>query len=95
MSGGIFTVISRLWEYIMLLIAAANTVLLLAYDYGDRSVESKRNKIFNALEIAFTGLYILECVIKVIAYGLFAPPKGYLKSVWNCLDLFIAAIGYL
>lgn len=82
-----------MWKYIILLVTVANTVLLLIYNYTDREAESKRNKVLNIFETIFTGIYFLEGVIKIIAYGLFEHSRGYLRNKWNCVDLFIIIVG--
>ena len=77
----------------MLTITAANIVELSAYDYADREDITDRNKVLEKLELAFTFIYVVEAIIKIIALGLYTHKKSYLRSGWNICDLCIVIIG--
>ena len=36
--------------------------------------------------IAFTSIFIMEGVLKIIAYGLYSHQNAYLRSGWNIID---------
>jgi hypothetical protein len=57
---------------------------------------SNLNKILFYLDILMTVFFSLECIFKVISYGIcFNGPESYLKSMYNCLDFFIVIISLL
>ncbi|CAG2063922.1 unnamed protein product, partial [Timema podura] len=41
------------------------------------------------------GIFTVECVMKIVAYGLFAHPGAYLRNGWNLLDFTIVVIGLI
>lgn len=47
----------------------------------------------HVLDIAFTGLFTLELILKVLANGLLVPyPEAYLRDWWNVLDFVIVSV---
>ena len=45
------------------------------------------------VEYVFLVIFTAECVMKIIAYGLWQHPTAYLRSAWNLLDFTIVMIG--
>ena len=46
----------------------------------------------NVVDDVFTGLFALEMLIKVLAFGLIIPsPTAYLRDPWNVLDFVVVA----
>ena len=41
----------------------------------------------------FTGFFIMEMLLKIVAYGFAFTPKAYLKQGWNILDFGAAGAG--
>ncbi|KAL4475075.1 hypothetical protein ABPG74_001771 [Tetrahymena malaccensis] len=56
-------------------------VMAMAYDTSPQSYD----KILNYLNLAFTSVFIAECVCKIIAYN----PQGYFYKGWNQFDFFV------
>jgi len=47
-------------------------------------------------DIAFTSLFLFECILKIVAFGLvFNGKNSYLKSPWNTLDLIITLLSFI
>merc|ERR1719421_1664432 len=40
----------------------------------------------------FTVIFVVECVMKIIALGFVFGPKSYLRNWWNILDFFIVLV---
>ena len=40
-------------------------------------------------------IFIVECVIKIVAMGFVWDKKSYLREGWNCLDFFIVCISII
>jgi voltage-dependent calcium channel L type alpha-1D len=41
------------------------------------------------VELLTTGMFTVECVLKVLELGFVVGPSTYLRSLWNQLDFFI------
>ncbi|XP_047425801.1 voltage-dependent N-type calcium channel subunit alpha-1B isoform X2 [Mugil cephalus] len=78
-------VVSPPFEYGIMTLIALNTVVLMMKFYGAPDLYESMLKYLN---IVFTGLFTLECILKVIAFN----PLNYLKEPWNVFD-FVTVIG--
>ena len=79
--------------FIVVLIAASSVCLALDVPRLDPASELKRWLII--LNYWFTGFFILEMMLKIVAYGFLFAPKAYLKDGWNILDFCIVIISIL
>ncbi|KAK6059946.1 hypothetical protein COOONC_02402 [Cooperia oncophora] len=41
----------------------------------------------------FMGIFCLECVLKIIAFGFIAHKGSYLRSGWNIMDFIVVVSG--
>uniref|UniRef100_A0A3B4XKR9 Voltage-dependent N-type calcium channel subunit alpha n=1 Tax=Seriola lalandi dorsalis TaxID=1841481 RepID=A0A3B4XKR9_SERLL len=78
-------VVSPPFEYAIMTLIALNTVVLMMKFYGAPDLYESMLKYLN---IVFTALFTLECVLKIIAFG----PLNYLKAAWNVFD-FVTVLG--
>uniref|UniRef100_A0A669D3L7 Voltage-dependent N-type calcium channel subunit alpha n=1 Tax=Oreochromis niloticus TaxID=8128 RepID=A0A669D3L7_ORENI len=78
-------VVSSPFEYAIMTLIALNTIVLMMKFYGAPDVYESMLKYLN---IVFTGLFTLECILKIIAFN----PLNYLKEPWNVFD-FVTVIG--
>ncbi|KAI4902644.1 hypothetical protein NFI96_028704 [Prochilodus magdalenae] len=78
-------VVSTPFEYSILTMIAVNTVVLMMKFHG---APKPYEEILKWLNIIFTALFTLECVLKIIAFGLL----NYLKEAWNIFD-FVTVLG--
>ncbi|XP_056303118.1 voltage-dependent N-type calcium channel subunit alpha-1B [Danio aesculapii] len=78
-------VVSTPFEYSILTMIAINTVVLMMKFHG---APKPYEDMLKWLNIIFTALFTLECVLKVIAFG----PLNYLKEAWNIFD-FVTVLG--
>jgi hypothetical protein len=46
--------------------------------------------VFDYINYFFTGMFTLEAIIKIIAFGI----KGYFKQGWNVFDFLIVLVSY-
>uniref|UniRef100_A0A8C2ZUW4 Voltage-dependent N-type calcium channel subunit alpha n=1 Tax=Cyclopterus lumpus TaxID=8103 RepID=A0A8C2ZUW4_CYCLU len=72
------------FEYAIMTLIALNTVVLMM-KVSDSSCQMSMLKYLN---IVFTALFTLECILKIIAFG----PLNYLKAAWNVFD-FVTVLG--
>ncbi|XP_039530209.1 calcium channel, voltage-dependent, P/Q type, alpha 1A subunit, b isoform X6 [Pimephales promelas] len=78
-------VVSPPFEYsIMALIALNTVVLMMKYDRAPESYDA----VLKNLNIVFTTLFFMECILKIIAFGI----KNYFRDAWNIFD-FVSVIG--
>ncbi|XP_076854330.1 voltage-dependent N-type calcium channel subunit alpha-1B-like [Brachyhypopomus gauderio] len=78
-------VVSPPFEYSIMIMIALNTVVLMMKFYDAPDVYEAMLKYLN---IVFTALFSLECILKIIAFG----PLNYLKDAWNVFD-FVTVLG--
>ncbi|XP_053346771.1 voltage-dependent P/Q-type calcium channel subunit alpha-1A [Clarias gariepinus] len=72
-------VVSPPFEYTIMAMIALNTiVLMMKYDGASKFYED----MLAILNIVFTSLFSLECVLKIIAFGVL----NYFKDAWNIFD---------
>ncbi|XP_036367714.1 voltage-dependent calcium channel type A subunit alpha-1 isoform X2 [Octopus sinensis] len=86
-------VVSPKFEYVVMILIALNTVVLMMKFYVNPYPEpNPQAKIFlnvqKYINIAFTILFTIECVLKLLGFGL----KNYFRDRWNLFD-FIIVIG--
>lgn len=48
--------------------------------------KAELNLILNKIDIAFTVVFAIEMVLKVIDLGVILHPKSYLRDIWNIMD---------
>ena len=60
-------------------------------DFRNKSRFSTMNQLIEGLDPTFTGIYCVEALIKIVAYGFISGPNTYLRDGWNILD-FVAAV---
>ncbi|XP_072517638.1 voltage-dependent N-type calcium channel subunit alpha-1B isoform X2 [Salminus brasiliensis] len=78
-------VVSTPFEYSILTMIAVNTVvLMMKFHDAPKPYED----MLKWLNIIFTALFTLECILKIIAFGLL----NYLKEAWNIFD-FVTVLG--
>ncbi|KAG7476842.1 hypothetical protein MATL_G00087110 [Megalops atlanticus] len=78
-------VVSPPFEYSIMTMIALNTVVLMMKFHGAPEIYENMLKYLN---IVFTALFSLECILKIIAFG----PLNYLKEAWNVFD-FVTVLG--
>ena len=64
-------------------------------DYQERvepDYKSPRNAVFSDVDDVFSVIFIIECVVKVIANGFVVHKDAYLRDLWNWLDFFIVIV---
>ncbi|XP_028974512.2 voltage-dependent R-type calcium channel subunit alpha-1E isoform X4 [Esox lucius] len=78
-------VVSPSFEYTVLVMIALNTVVLMMKYY---SAPAAYDTVLKHLNTAFTVLFSLECILKVMAFGF----VNYFRDTWNIFD-FITVLG--
>lgn len=52
------------------------------------------NRVVEGSEIAFTAIFTLEMVLKILAMGFYFSKYAYLRDPWNVLDFAVVMLGY-
>jgi len=73
----------------MLLIALSSTKLAMESYLVDLPEDNQLVVISNELDFIFNYLFIMECVLKILALGFAMDEGSYLRDSWNKLDFFI------
>ncbi|KAF6734847.1 putative voltage-dependent R-type calcium channel subunit alpha-1E, partial [Oryzias melastigma] len=78
-------VVSPSFEYTVLAMIALNTIVLMMKYY---SAPPAYDAVLKHLNTAFTVLFSIECVLKILAFGFL----NYFRDTWNIFD-FITVLG--
>ena len=72
-----------------------NSICLAVYDYKDGDSETRYNKVLDRIGEAFSIIFAIESLLKVLAQGFVLSKKSYLRDPWNILDFIIVLAGLL
>uniref|UniRef100_A0A6Q2ZKU4 Voltage-dependent P/Q-type calcium channel subunit alpha-1A n=1 Tax=Esox lucius TaxID=8010 RepID=A0A6Q2ZKU4_ESOLU len=78
-------VVSPPFEYSIMGLIALNTIVLMMKYYGASDIY---DKVLKNINIVFTTLFFMECILKIIAFGVL----NYFKDAWNIFD-FVSVLG--
>ena len=79
-----------------ILICIVLQILKLWLDNPLSDPESQKVKILYVFDIILSVIFILECVLKILAWGLiFNGNESYLRNWWNVIDFAIVAFSIL
>jgi hypothetical protein len=88
-----FIVESRLFDWFILLLITINSYLLAVLDYRDPG--AMMNKLNAMAESPLLAVFIVECLLKIIAYGVIMGEHAYLADGWNWLDFIVVVTGVI
>jgi len=70
--------------------------MLACADYGERiygpDYVSVRNLNIGVVDDAFSILFLIECILKIIAMGFILHKNSYMRDKWNWLDIFVVSV---
>ncbi|KAM4663937.1 voltage-dependent N-type calcium channel subunit alpha-1B [Discoglossus pictus] len=78
-------VVSPPFEYFIMVMIALNTIVLMMKFHGSSPTYEEMLKCLN---IIFTSMFSLECILKIIAFGVL----NYFRDAWNVFD-FVTVLG--
>ncbi|KAG8447469.1 hypothetical protein GDO86_014818 [Hymenochirus boettgeri] len=78
-------VVSPPFEYFIMVMIALNTIVLMMKFYG---ASQTYEDMLKCLNIIFTSMFSLECILKIIAFGVL----NYFRDAWNIFD-FVTVLG--
>ena len=77
----------KYFDAFIMIIIAMSSISLAMEDPVQENSES--NKILNKLDYAFTGVFTVEMLLKVIDQGVILHPGSYGRDFWNILDSIV------
>ena len=83
----------RFFEYFIILIIVSNSLVLSMYDYSDRDSLKDYNKVLDKVQVSFTVIFTLECMLKIIAIRFAIKKNSYLRDGWNVIDFLVVLFG--
>eukprot|EP00899_Mesostigma_viride_P003365 jgi/Mesvir1/13029/Mv06022-RA.1 len=85
---------SRRFDHFIMACIFVSTALLTLDDVELRKKEGRFTAI-RFMDKVFTGIFLLEMLIKVVARGLLFTRRAYLKDGWNIVDLLVVITSLL
>ncbi|XP_041974492.1 voltage-dependent calcium channel type A subunit alpha-1 isoform X3 [Aricia agestis] len=82
--GAHWVVNLRYFDFFIMVVICMSSVALAAEDPVVE--ESYRNKILNYFDYAFTGVFTVEMLLKIVDLGILFHPGAYLRDLWNIMD---------
>lgn len=77
----------KYFDAFIMIIISLSSISLAAEDPVQE--DSEANRILNKLDYAFTGVFTVEMVLKVIDQGVIFHPGSYGRDIWNILDSIV------
>ena len=82
-------VLSNIFEGFLIVIILMNSLCLAIYDYEDRDNLTKYNQVISYFGTCFNAIFIMECALKIVAFGFILEKNSYLRDGWNFLDFIV------
>ncbi|CAF1093497.1 unnamed protein product [Rotaria sordida] len=82
-----FIVTLRYFELLIMIVICLSSISLAAEDPVHEN--SSRNHILNYLDYAFTGVFTVELLLKIVDLGVVLHEGAYCRDVWNLLDALV------
>ncbi|GBP83736.1 Voltage-dependent calcium channel type A subunit alpha-1 [Eumeta japonica] len=82
--GAHWVVNLRYFDFFIMVVICMSSAALAAEDPVVE--DSYRNKILNYFDYAFTGVFTIEMLLKVVDLGVLFHPGAYLRDLWNIMD---------
>ena len=79
----------------MILSIAGNSILLAITDYQDDENLSDWNQWLDKVDKGFTVIFVIEAILKILAFGFVFHRRSYLRDSWNVLDFVVVIIGLI
>ncbi|KAG7196633.1 hypothetical protein KM043_015981 [Ampulex compressa] len=77
----------RYFDFFIMVVISLSSIALAAEDPVWE--DSPRNAILNYFDYAFTGVFTIEMILKIIDLGIILHPGSYLREFWNIMDAVV------
>ncbi|XP_048506529.1 voltage-dependent calcium channel type A subunit alpha-1 isoform X26 [Athalia rosae] len=85
--GAHWVVNLRYFDFFIMVVITLSSIALAAEDPVVET--STRNTVLNGLDHAFTGVFAVEMILKIIDLGIILHPGAYLREFWNIMDAVV------
>lgn len=85
--GAHWVVNLRYFDFFIMVVISLSSIALAAEDPVREN--SARNKILNYFDYAFTGVFTIEMLLKIVDLGVILHPGSYLREFWNIMDAVV------
>jgi hypothetical protein len=85
--GAHWVVNLRYFDFFIMLVISLSSIALAAEDPVDE--DNPRNKVLTYFDYAFTGVFTVEMLLKVVDLGVIFHPGSYLREFWNIMDAVV------
>ncbi|XP_067640090.1 voltage-dependent calcium channel type A subunit alpha-1 isoform X11 [Eurosta solidaginis] len=85
--GAHWVVNLRYFDFFIMIVISLSSIALAAEDPVRE--HSPRNKILNYFDYAFTGVFTIEMLLKIVDLGVILHPGSYLREFWNIMDAVV------
>ncbi|RZC43172.1 cacophony A, partial [Asbolus verrucosus] len=72
------------FDFFIMVVIGISSIALAAEDPVNEN--AYRNKILNKVDYAFTAVFAVEMLLKIIDLGVILHPGSYLRDLWNIMD---------
>nr|XP_058951235.1 voltage-dependent N-type calcium channel subunit alpha-1B-like isoform X1 [Pocillopora verrucosa]XP_058951236.1 voltage-dependent N-type calcium channel subunit alpha-1B-like isoform X1 [Pocillopora verrucosa]XP_058951237.1 voltage-dependent N-type calcium channel subunit alpha-1B-like isoform X1 [Pocillopora verrucosa]XP_058951238.1 voltage-dependent N-type calcium channel subunit alpha-1B-like isoform X1 [Pocillopora verrucosa] len=88
-------VVSKVFEYFILLAIGANCIVLALNTPLPKNDRTDMAQQLEAAEYYFVGIFCVEALLKIMAFGFVLHPGSYLRNGWNILDFTVVVVGVI
>ncbi|KAI1305266.1 Voltage-dependent calcium channel type A subunit alpha-1 [Halotydeus destructor] len=82
-----YVVNMRYFDAFIMIIITMSSIALAAEDPVDE--KAKINELLENVDVAFTGVFTVEMLLKVIDQGIILHPGAYCRDIWNIMDSIV------
>jgi len=93
--GLVWLVTLKPFENFIVFMIVLNSLFLGIKDYSDTENITPINRFVEGIEPMFTYVFLIECLCKIFAMGLFYDRNSYLSDSWNQLDFIVVVTSLL
>lgn len=88
-------VVSKVFEYFILLAIGANCIVLALNTPLPNNDRTDMAQQLEDAEYYFVGIFCVEALLKIMAFGFVLHPGSYLRNGWNILDFVVVVVGII
>ncbi|XP_055550027.1 voltage-dependent calcium channel type A subunit alpha-1-like isoform X7 [Wyeomyia smithii] len=77
----------RYFDFFIMIVISLSSIALAAEDPVQE--DAPRNLVLNNVDYAFTCVFAIELLLKVIDLGVILHPGSYLREIWNIMDAVV------
>ena len=84
-----WTIVTKTWFDNIVIFLVIVTAISLAVTTPFDDPAGKKIQILYYIDSSVLGIFTLECILKIIAFGFIATKTAYIRDTWNILDFMI------